>query len=178
MPLLRNSVSSLCPPLHRVTQPLGKCIVPDIAERHGLIQSLCKCHLSSLGHSGLLMSPWVSVTDPLCLPCSELEIPGRTQPSLPHSKAPLRPAGLCQKPTLSLPLQACGPCPVMQEGTCCVARFLSGDIPAYPLTLGSPYGRLYWLSRVLVAQKLWVELTISQIPRQKVELKLFYSWIS
>lgn len=59
-----------------------------------------------------------------------------------------------------------------------MARFLSGDIPAYPLILGSPYGHLYWVSRVLVAQELWVGLTTSQISRRKVELKLFYSWIS
>lgn len=53
----------------------------------------------------------------------------------------------------------------MQEGTC-VVRFLSGDVSAYPITLGTPYGCLHLLFRVLLAQELWVEVTISQISRQ------------
>lgn len=96
----------------------------------------------------------------------------RIQLSLPHSKTPLRPVCLCQRPTLFLyPCRSVDPAQSLRKGTC-VVGLLSGDIIAHALTLGFSYSHLYRLSRLLVAQELWVGLILSQISRQKAEAQI------
>lgn len=168
---VKFSIFPLCPHLYRLTQLQGKRIVPDSCWETWPHQSLDGVIFLSWHILGYLQG-CLSQTPGIFLVLT-LKSLGESN-TLWHRQPLLGLQVSVRKPHSSYSCSPVGPLSALWEGTSPGWGFsLRMPQPGF-LLLGTPHRYLCSLSGVLVAQELWMGLTIFQIPREKAGYKLFY----